>query len=395
MVMDYLDGESFATYVRGAFPTEEVVHLVVMALRGLVAVHTAGIVHRDLKPDNIFLVRDGSGVYPKLLDFGISKQTDHSQSKRSAVTTQQGVLLGTPAYMSPEQARGLKDIDHRTDIYSMGVLLYEALSGQLPFDAEHIGDLMVKVISATPTHLSALCPELPKALCDVVMKAIARDREVRFQSAEDLRVALLAAVGNEQLAMLSERPTPPPGKHDYSGGLGSLASSVPTLVTADSLAPLPRTPQQTLDGTSVDIALDPSAEHSQRRKLMMGGFAAGLLVIALGIALLLRETEPSDVVVSPLPVLERGAAAAPVTEVKPVVEAAPVTEVKPVVEAAPAVEAKPVVEVPDASVQKEPAPRAPEIKPARVTARVQNRAPSKAPAKTTKTKSGVLTELDY
>lgn len=400
MVMDYLDGEPLTNYVRGAFPTVEVVHIIAMALRGLVAVHTAGIVHRDLKPDNIFLVRDASGVYPKLLDFGISRQTDHSQGKRSAVTTQQGVLLGTPAYMSPEQARGLSDIDRRTDIYSMGVLLYEALAGQLPFDAEHVGDLMVAIISRAPRPLHELCPTLPRALCDVVMKAISRDRDARYQTADAMRVALLEAIGNEQSMMLSERPTPPPGTLPES--LTTVGSSLRSAVGSSMNEPFqsimrsagqsgqagqsgtgPRTANtfdesasvatQTLDGTSVDVVIKPNS-----RRLIL--IAAALAVLAVfGLAFALLREEPPTVQVTPLAEStdpKPGAAAAPPAK-EPVVEA-------PVVEATPVAPATHTGVSADAGVA-QPATAAPNPS---ATRRV-----AKRPAKTKSSK--ILTELDY
>ncbi len=394
MVMDYLDGEPLTTYVRGAFPTEEIVHIIVMALRGLVAVHTAGIVHRDLKPDNIFLVRDASGVYPKLLDFGISRQTDQSQGKRSAVTTQQGVLLGTPAYMSPEQARGLRDIDRRTDIYSMGVLLYEALAGQLPFDAEHVGDLMVQIISRAPRPLHELCPSLPRALCDVVMKAIARDRDARYQTAEAMRVALLEAIGNGGAAMLSERPTPSPASLAESLptiGTPSLGSSmnepfqsmmgVPPLAsrsvdTFNGPAPVS---SQTLDGTSVDVVI----KTGTRR--VYWALAAAVVLAALALVFALSGDETPHVVATPLPSQEESKPEGPAPAASNVEDPAAIEA--PVVEPTPVVAAPPEQASADAGIAQPPNTRT------NTGTAATRRPPSRRPTKTKSSK--ILTELDY
>src|SRR5688572_13742359 len=137
MAMEALSGESMADRFNGGadFELHEVVEIAARCLEGLAAVHEAGIVHRDLKPENIFLVREPTGVYPKLLDFGISKTVDKRDGRRSAIPTEPGRVVGTPEYMSPEQARGFTDLDQRTDIYGVGVVMFEALTGRLPYDA--------------------------------------------------------------------------------------------------------------------------------------------------------------------------------------------------------------------------------------------------------------------
>ena len=148
MVMELLEGESLEQRMSRdpELTLEELVGIVSLALDGLTAVHKAGIVHRDLKPDNVFLLHDDGEVRPKLLDFGVSRDTDPTSGRRTALTTGEGSLVGTPEYMSPEQARGRKDIDHRSDIYSVGVILYEATTGRLPYDAEGVGDLIIDIV---------------------------------------------------------------------------------------------------------------------------------------------------------------------------------------------------------------------------------------------------------
>jgi serine/threonine protein kinase len=195
MVMEMLDGETLGARLVRSPPlaVNELMHIVNLTLRGLTAAHDAGIVHRDLKPENIFLQYDDAGVYPKIFDFGISRSLDMS-GPRSALTTKEGFLVGTPHYMSPEQVRGLRDIDQRTDIYSMGVILYEALTGRLPFDAENIGDLVINIVQATPPPISQLRPEVGRSISKVVSRAMHRDRDERFMNAREMQDCLLKAV---------------------------------------------------------------------------------------------------------------------------------------------------------------------------------------------------------
>src|SRR5690606_16234190 len=147
MVMELLEGQSLADrYNDGPAVTDwELLEIVAMTLSGLAAVHDAGILHRDVKPENIFLVQDADGIFPKLLDFGISRGF-------GAVgrVTRTGVVVGTPQYMSPEQARGKKDLDARSDLFSVGVVLYEGLAGEVPFDSENPGDVLIAVATEDP-----------------------------------------------------------------------------------------------------------------------------------------------------------------------------------------------------------------------------------------------------
>jgi serine/threonine protein kinase len=206
MVMELLEGQTFADRLASerAIHVSAVISIVGQTLNGLGAVHGAGIVHRDIKPENVFLVRDDDGEFAKLLDFGISRAAaDSNPTLRSVIPTLAGHLVGTPQYMSPEQARGLKRVDHRTDIYSTGVVLYEALTGELPFDSEFYGDVLVMITTQAPPLLAAKRPELGQPLSDVVERAMARDPDARFQSAREMRDAMMLAV--DQIAAVSPR----------------------------------------------------------------------------------------------------------------------------------------------------------------------------------------------
>jgi len=214
MVMELLQGETLAERMQREPPlrVDEWIRIAEMTLRGLAAVHDAGIVHRDLKPQNIFLQRDADAVYPKILDFGISRSSG-AQQLASPITTQRGFVIGTPHYMAPEQACGDGQIDHRADLYSVGTILYEGLSGRLPFDAETTPDLLRKIISSEPVPLRELCSKNIELIAECVSQAMSRNREERFGDARAFRTALTRAYElsfpSSQAAARSELPMAP------------------------------------------------------------------------------------------------------------------------------------------------------------------------------------------
>jgi len=201
-------GEAFDS--TQAFSLDVVIQVMSDVLRGLAAVHHAGIVHRDLKPENIFLVKQRDGkLSPKLLDFGISRSLE-PETRRSPVTTTEGLILGTPQYMSPEQARGVRDIDKRTDIYSLGIVLFEALAGFVPFDSENTGDLLMQVIRDPAPPMFQIVPQIGVPLCHVVDKALAKDRAHRHSDADAMHAALVAAAKHIPAALDRQEQQFPP-----------------------------------------------------------------------------------------------------------------------------------------------------------------------------------------
>jgi len=192
LVMEYLEGQDLAHLLaeEGPLPYTRATYLILQACRGLVAAHGRGIVHRDLKPENLFLCKrdDGSDLI-KVVDFGIAKL-------RAKVTvTQSGVTMGTPCYMSLEQARGAKEVDHRADIYALGVILYESISGTRPYPGDNYNEVLFNLFSNEPPRLHELCPDLPAGLADVVHRAMAREQRNRYDSVADLAVALAPFTG--------------------------------------------------------------------------------------------------------------------------------------------------------------------------------------------------------
>lgn len=188
-VMELLQGEELRQMLaRGALSQGLAAEIVRQAAVGAAAAHQSGIVHRDLKPANVFV---GSGVHDaplvRLLDFGIAKVGPALREGEERTVT--GAMLGTPHYMSPEQARGV-EVDRRSDVYSLGVVLYEALTGRKPFDGEGYNAVIYSIVTNTPERADRIRPDVPRGLADVVEKAMSRDLDRRFQSAEALAAAL-------------------------------------------------------------------------------------------------------------------------------------------------------------------------------------------------------------
>lgn len=194
MVMEFLEGYSLADRMNmGVISLSEGLGIIAQALSGLAAVHDAGMAHRDIKPENIFIVRDSEGDYPKLVDFGLSKNVGIKNAHlKSVMRTQENAIAGTPHYMSPEQARGIRDIDLRTDVFSMGVVCFEILTGKTPFDSEHVGELLIMIATKDAPRLILEKPEYGQTLSDVIAKSLRRDRGQRFVNARHMREAVLA-----------------------------------------------------------------------------------------------------------------------------------------------------------------------------------------------------------
>ena len=191
MVMELLQGESLAAHMArvGRVSASQACQLLIPVTRGLAAAHRSGIIHRDLKPDNIFLSVSTLGEpRPKILDFGISKMSALATDANPALT-REGVVMGTPHYMAPEQLRSHK-VDARCDIYALGVILYQMLSGKLPFTGENFPDLMLKIIGEAPAPLAKLAPDAPRDLIAIIETAMARSPEERFDSVAELGRAL-------------------------------------------------------------------------------------------------------------------------------------------------------------------------------------------------------------
>jgi eukaryotic-like serine/threonine-protein kinase len=188
-LMELLEGEPLNIRLKRAPLTpEETVHIMDQCTSALAASHAKGIVHRDLKPDNIYLVHRGHDqLFCKLLDFGIAKLTG---AQASSGMTRAGSVLGTPAYMSPEQCDGRGNIDWRSDVYSLGVVMYEMLAHRVPFTGDGFGEILVAHLTTTPPPPTEFNPSIPTGLEQIVMRCLEKSRDLRFQSMDELRQAL-------------------------------------------------------------------------------------------------------------------------------------------------------------------------------------------------------------
>jgi eukaryotic-like serine/threonine-protein kinase len=196
IVMEFLEGEDLAkTLARhGPMQIPRAAHILIQVCRGLVAAHGRGIVHRDLKPENLLLQKRGDGGdLVKILDFGIAKlkSTEH----RPEAATRTGITLGTPYYMPPEQARGQKELDERADIYALGVILFELLSGQKPHNGENYNAILYSILMGAAPRIEAFRPDLPPELANVVHRAMAGEAKDRYQSVSELAQALAPFAG--------------------------------------------------------------------------------------------------------------------------------------------------------------------------------------------------------
>ncbi|MFO0601558.1 MAG: protein kinase [Polyangiales bacterium] len=196
LVMEFLDGESLARRIErgGRLGAREVADMMLPVIAALSAIHAEGIVHRDLKPDNVFLARTRDGmVVPKVLDFGISKVEDAGRPKALTATS---ALLGTPHYMSPEQAQGSRGVGPHSDQYALGVILYEALTGRVPFDGDTLYAVLNAIVTGVAPPPASLEPSVPPALEAAVIRAMQRDPGARFPA--------VSALGRELLPFASE-----------------------------------------------------------------------------------------------------------------------------------------------------------------------------------------------
>jgi serine/threonine protein kinase len=199
IAMELLHGESLQTRVHrgGPVPLGEAMEILSQCCKALGRAHGAGIIHRDIKPDNIFLAQsnDDDGALVKILDFGVAKMGTGANEQGSQGATRTGAVLGTPLYMSPEQARGLKTIDQRTDLYSLGLVAYTMFTGNLAFSSESFGDLLLQICTAPLPSLTAGAPWLPPTIEAWFQRACAREPEQRFGSAQEFADALRTAAG--------------------------------------------------------------------------------------------------------------------------------------------------------------------------------------------------------
>jgi eukaryotic-like serine/threonine-protein kinase len=273
MVMELLTGASLDRRLEevGRISLAETARILGQVSRALQRAHDAGIIHRDLKPENIFLVRspDDDEESAKVLDFGIAKIKGPPGEELTS-STKTGTVLGTPYFMSPEQARGLRNLDYRSDLWSLGVIAYKCVVGVLPFEGESVGDLLVKICTAPVPVPSAAQPGLPATFDAWFARALEREPDKRFSTATELADALAMAAG------VSVRRGPMSGRSRLDGvpaGTGPLGD----VATAASTPP----PTGGLTASGLEAAAVPARPA---RGLLVAFVAAGVLGVVGAVA---------------------------------------------------------------------------------------------------------------
>jgi serine/threonine-protein kinase len=326
LVMEMLEGETLHAILqrKGRLEVSELADLLGQACDGVAAAHDAGIVHRDLKPENIFVMHRHEGPLVKLLDFGISRFDPSITGTKDG--THEGAVLGTPFYMSPEQIEGDKDLDARADVYALGVILYECVSGARPFEASALPMLSVLIHQGTPAPLASLRPDLPPAFVDVVSRAMARNRDARFGTARELGDALMLFGTSALDATLDGRQSLGPPRrsvpvrvsdhHAVSTPAAAAAAAAALGSSATAVAP-------SMAGSASSVAHE--KRPSRGRTLSLAGLAVAMLAGVVAVS----AHRASLVASPPLP----SAAAAPpapsappdphVASVPPVTSSAP------------------------------------------------------------------------
>jgi eukaryotic-like serine/threonine-protein kinase len=296
LVMELLEGESLSARIRRLSRLDErsAIEIAMQTALGLGAAHAKGITHRDLKPDNLFVIpepADAARERVKILDFGIAKL--HKLAGDS-LKTRTGTLMGTPIYMSPEQCLGTREVDHRSDVYSLGVILYEMLAGQPPFVSEGFGELLNMHLHEAPLSLHQFAPQVSDEIEQVVLRMLAKKPDDRYQSMAEVRAAL-AVAGKLPNTVSPEHKI---GSTDPFGGGRTLA--VDTTQAAGQ--PKPKTlPPTTLTPGGLASEVGPEATLKVRKRPWLAvGVGVAVVAIAVVAAVALRK-EPPAPVVAPAP----------------------------------------------------------------------------------------------
>jgi serine/threonine-protein kinase len=334
MVLELHEGQSMANVLsESLLPIPAILEIAMQVLSALAAVHDSGVVHRDVKPDNAMLVRALNGdIVVKLVDFGISKVI--TTDIRERTLTREGSILGSPDYMAPEQLRG-HEVDARTDLYAVGVLLYEAVAGRPPFDAENLSDLMVAILRDPVVPPSELRTDCPPELDALILKALSRAPKERFQSAVEMARQLeqIQTVLRQRPASIAPELRKPMPRREQRPTRARRALQKPAEPDAAELEAA-----ETLPAAASVEAVPPPEAPRPRRKLPLGLLltVGGVLALAITSAVALRGAdEKAQLSVAPppppAPVSATAAEAKPALPVEPAV--APVlAEVPPVVE---------------------------------------------------------------
>ena len=303
IVMELMEGESLAARMRrlGRLPAATATTIARQVANALAAAHKAGIVHRDLKPDNVFLVPDievATGERVKLLDFGIAKLAQAGGVSHTST----GAVMGTPLYMSPEQCEGARLVDHRSDLYSLGCMLFEMISGRVPFVSEGVGGLIGMHLYVAPPTLRSLVPDAPAEVEAIVARLLAKPPGERFQSADELA----AALGRTSGIVVAATPMPP---HGMQGIAPAEQATVSPLAMGTPMVAHPPTTLSAAAGSSP--SMPPTRVRSSRTGLWLG--LVGVVAVGGVVAAIVAGGGGGQA--APAPVAAIDAAPAPVDAV--------------------------------------------------------------------------------
>ena len=320
IVMEYLEGYDLMTLLkrRGPLPIAEAIDYILEACEGMAEAHATGIVHRDLKPDNLFLANraDGTKII-KVLDFGISK------AAVTGLATKTGDVLGSPAYMAPEQMQSTKDVDARADIWSLGVVLHQLISGKLAFHGDTLPQLCMAVLHDDPKNLTELRADVPPALADIVLRCLEKDREKRFSDVGELANALAPFGGATATGALTRVKSllrgrtslsslaPSPDELAAGNGdvlptlVGDSMSGIPNQRDTPVMRPLPGAPTVARPETTTLSATAGQSMQIRRGRMPLGviGAVVGTLgmVAVIVVMVMRRDGDGERPAVSPAP----------------------------------------------------------------------------------------------
>jgi serine/threonine-protein kinase len=289
LVMELLSGEDVDALIKrlGALRPELALRIIAQMLAGLERAHVAGVVHRDIKPANVFLAKkDGDEIVVKLCDFGIAKvKTDPFAGGQDHALTQSSTLIGSPLYMSPEQAKGAKDLDARADVWSAGIVLYQLLSGRTPYqDADTLGLLLLAICSEKAPSVQTHAPWVSAEIAAVVERALDMNLDTRFQSAAAMRDAIVALLPNgtrldasmltpltdEERAFVAPAPEPRPSSKEVV----ATSVSVPAAIRARAVDGPAKASE-----TAAPVEVGARAKGTGRARIAIAFAAAGIVAI--------------------------------------------------------------------------------------------------------------------
>jgi eukaryotic-like serine/threonine-protein kinase len=317
IAMERLSGEDLAERLKrtGPLPAQVAVDFTIQACDALAHAHAAGIVHRDIKPSNLFQQIDPDGsTYIKVLDFGISKSMSREEWETTLTVSGEGGMLGSPAYMSPEQIRNAKNVDHRSDFWSLGIVLYKLLTGRQPFDGESVGEIFVRILERTYPSFTQLNMQIPSALESVIGKALQTDRSRRFPNAGEFALAL-APFASPQGKLLAAQVAAYCAQFPAAFAMNADEASLPSLPSmpgADTdempLGPSPWSTGSMQNGVASEasassIVASPVAIVRTQKRIAIGlGISATVITMTVAFVLASRTPQPEEAAVVPSPI---------------------------------------------------------------------------------------------